>query len=502
MKLTDVFAMSGNAGMELFHTTAASNPLIRGQVQSFQHVLESQTQQQLGDLTPALSIRQLLHADTGEVVSLPSLQGLYLTKEEVISLLKDGNTLEEIAAISEAKRSEVSEKTEEPKTEELEIKPDETKVSTVPEELEELPEFLVQSSNLEQALLPVLQQLLESLSIDMSEEGLQEMIAAEEIELLQLIPVLKQAVQSDQKIEALFPLIEAEVNQPEQELHLPAFVQALEAVLNKWSSSQQNSQVSPTEAKHMLILLERWIQLNPAAQKVINFVAETKWTEQEKAVWNKLLINYQTRKSMSSQTGYTKEVTAQDITKWIKHALEQTKGMEALGSRQTDSSFIYQQPLMSKAQHYVIHLQQTNTEQQAVQNQLIQQFQRVMQKSNFMQFANGNSQLTIQLRPENLGDITVRLVQMNGEMMVKMLVTSQTTKELLETNMNQLRHLFSPQQVTIERQEAIASQTTENLTKDQDDSQEQEEQQDQPKENPSFDESAQDFHEILMEMKV
>jgi flagellar hook-length control protein FliK len=59
------------------------------------------------------------------------------------------------------------------------------------------------------------------------------------------------------------------------------------------------------------------------------------------------------------------------------------------------------------------------------------------------------------LRPDNLGEMMVRFTQINGEMTVKILVTSQAAKEMLESNIHQLKNMFSPHQVAIEKQEAI-----------------------------------------------
>lgn len=43
-------------------------------------------------------------------------------------------------------------------------------------------------------------------------------------------------------------------------------------------------------------------------------------------------------------------------------------------------------------------------------------------------------------------------MKIDGEMTVKITVMSQAAKELLEKNIHQLRHLFSPNQVVVERQ--------------------------------------------------
>src|SRR5699024_12226127 len=94
---------------------------------------------------------------------------------------------------------------------------------------------------------------------------------------------------------------------------------------------------------------------------------------------------------------------------------------------QKSMTFTSSMPL-SKIEQYVIHLNQTQNAQPADQ-QLIEQFQKVMKTSKFLTMQNGTSQLNMTLRPENLGDMMVKLTQMNGEMTVKIVVTSAAAKE-------------------------------------------------------------------------
>src|SRR5699024_11536505 len=88
-----------------------------------------------------------------------------------------------------------------------------------------------------------------------------------------------------------------------------------------------------------------------------------------------------------------------------------------------------------------------------LEQQLMNQFRQVMQTNQFPTLNYGVNQLSIALRPENLGDIFVRFIETNGEMTVKILVTSQVTKQAMEANLHQLKNMFSPHQVIIEKQD-------------------------------------------------
>src|SRR5690625_3922622 len=109
---------------------------------------------------------------------------------------------------------------------------------------------------------------------------------------------------------------------------------------------------------------------------------------------------------------------------------------------------------MSRVEQYVIYLNTSQTySSQNADQQLMEQFQRVIKESRFSATLNGPSQLSLTLRPDNLGEMMVRLTHVNGEMTVKIIVTSEATKEMLQSNIHQLKNMFSPQQVIIERQE-------------------------------------------------
>lgn len=225
-------------------------------------------------------------------------------------------------------------------------------------------------------------------------------------------------------------------------------------------------------------------------------------------VWNKLLENFQNRLALEKNYGQSQKVTQQDIAKWISNALENQGGNinQEQSQSKTELQTLMNQQVNSKVQQFVIHTQQTNTDQQLAQKQLMEQFQQAIQKSNFMKMTNGASQLMLRLQPEHLGDVMVKLTQVNGEMIVKMIVASQGAKELLEGNLNQLRHMFSPQQVVIERQENLTQTGQEKLSDENNDSldensQNQSDQHD-GQQNDSEEQEQINFHDLLMDAKV
>ncbi|WP_042144827.1 flagellar hook-length control protein FliK [Paucisalibacillus sp. EB02] len=231
--------------------------------------------------------------------------------------------------------------------------------------------------------------------------------------------------------------------------------QQLTEILSKFESllSEINNQAEIRKvAPRILELLKLWTGLEK--QMVHASVLQEGSLEATNVkvnqAWNEILLSYQNRSKLTSRQHYQSEsqVTSKDVVKWIEHALQNQPKTDNTTSVQ-DINF---QSNMSKVEQYVIYINQ-NQRAGAAESQLIDQFQQVMKSSKFLSMPNGINQLSIALRPDNLGEMMVRLIEVNGEMTVKIVVTSQAAKDMLESNINQLRHMFSPQQVVIERQD-------------------------------------------------
>ncbi|WP_018932670.1 flagellar hook-length control protein FliK [Gracilibacillus lacisalsi] len=267
----------------------------------------------------------------------------------------------------------------------------------------------------------------------------------------------------------------------------------------------QNQTISSRDYKQILQLLKQWSQMNNQSLHAAQNLLTEATNEKSNEIWSKLLANFQNRTSMQQHYGSTQKVTQQDVKRWIEGAMERIEPVMKQEQAQIVRNDTGTQQVQSKVQQYVIHLSQTNSDQQIVQKQLIDQFQQVMQKSNFMKLASGTNQLMLKLQPEHLGDITVKLTQINGEMTVKMIASTQGAKELLEGNLKQLRHMFSPQQVIIEKQENFSQVNQEELTDDNLNSQgedQQEQTNDQEQEENNAEHQNLSFHDILMDAKV
>ncbi|GAB4072515.1 hypothetical protein GCM10028778_03440 [Barrientosiimonas marina] len=226
--------------------------------------------------------------------------------------------------------------------------------------------------------------------------------------------------------------------------------------------NQINDQASLSKAApELLQLLKKWSALAKKTHQQPGNVLETISGHDDKnqKIWKDLVQSFQKRQQFTMKQQYhtNAKVTNRDVAKWLQNAI-QTQDKPAPKQAAVMSSSLP----MSKVEQYVIHLNQTQNSQPAGQ-QLMDQVQKVMKTSSFLKTSNGASQLNISLRPDNLGDMQVKLTQLNGEMTVKIVVSTAAAKDMLETNMHQLKNMFSPQQVMIEKQDSTAQEAQSNL---------------------------------------
>lgn len=278
--------------------------------------------------------------------------------------------------------------------------------------------------------------------------------------------------------------------------------QRFENLISQISNGQEAKQLAP----ELVVLLEQYTKLQSKYNKQkdnLDTLEKVKnETSKENGLWRELfnVFNKSGQLIMKHQYNTDEKVTSTDVVKWVQSALTDNISTEKAIDNPSISST--SMPL-SRVEQYIIYL---NTSSQNADQQLMDQFQRVIKESRFSVMPHGQSQISITLRPDNLGEMVVRLTQVNGEMTVKIIVTSEATKEMLQSNVHQLKNMFSPQQVFIEKQELNTQQNQEANEPQQEQSMKEQEQnqQDQSKQDdkPSEDDFETRFHELLMNEKV
>ncbi|MGE7601790.1 flagellar hook-length control protein FliK [Peribacillus sp. NPDC097675] len=84
------------------------------------------------------------------------------------------------------------------------------------------------------------------------------------------------------------------------------------------------------------------------------------------------------------------------------------------------------------------------------QEEFVKQFESILNKSNFSG-ANGVNKLLIRLNPEHLGSLRIELIQKDGMMTARILATTAQAKDMLDNQVQGLKHAFSVQNIQIEK---------------------------------------------------
>ena len=134
---------------------------------------------------------------------------------------------------------------------------------------------------------------------------------------------------------------------------------------------------------------------------------------------------------------------------------------------------------------------------------LMREFQAVLNRANFGQ-TNGMNRISIKLYPEHLGQIRIELLEVNGVMTARILASTAMAREMLDSQMHQLRQAFNQQNLQVDRIDL--SQTLQDPSKSDREqafnkhNQQQKEQATEQKENP--DEQQQTFQEFMIELEA
>lgn len=81
---------------------------------------------------------------------------------------------------------------------------------------------------------------------------------------------------------------------------------------------------------------------------------------------------------------------------------------------------------------------------------LIREMQNIFKRANFGQ-TGGTNRLLIQLYPEHLGQVRIELMQVNGIMTARILASTALGKEMLDSQLHQLRLAFVQQNLQVDR---------------------------------------------------
>ncbi|UOE57159.1 flagellar hook-length control protein FliK [Cytobacillus oceanisediminis] len=117
-------------------------------------------------------------------------------------------------------------------------------------------------------------------------------------------------------------------------------------------------------------------------------------------------------------------------------------------------------------------------------DQLMQQFENILSKSSFLK-TGGTQKLFIKLNPDHLGALRIELIQKDSAMIARILTSTGSAKEILDSHINGLKQAFSSQNIQIERIEISQQMTQQDRSFNRDpQQQEQRQQQNKDENNP------------------
>lgn len=276
----------------------------------------------------------------------------------------------------------------------------------------------------------------------------------------------------------------------------------VEALLKQVEEKADITRIAPK----ILELLSDWQKISQAGQGNTSlFTTLNAENKQLLNIWQELVQTFQNRTGMNQRNMYQLDakISTSDIVRWLSRAME-AELQPRIEKMTTQPAASPTMPI-SKVEQFVIHMNQTHSSP-SPDKQLMEQFQKIMDANRITNLQNTRGNLAITLKPANLGEMLVKFTQVDGEMLVKILVTSDAAKEMLKGNIQQLRNMFSPHQVVIEKQESVIPQNQ--AAQNEQSNMEEHEQMEEQKHSKSQQNQAEDesfssiFEELVLNEKV
>ncbi|QTC42410.1 flagellar hook-length control protein FliK [Bacillus sp. V3] len=104
--------------------------------------------------------------------------------------------------------------------------------------------------------------------------------------------------------------------------------------------------------------------------------------------------------------------------------------------------------LVHKSESFTMNMGKTKGAQQY--EQFVKEFQTILSRSNLQTQPNMNK-LLIKLYPEQLGSLRIEILQTNGIMTARILATTSAAKEMLDSQLQGLKHAFTSQNLQVDK---------------------------------------------------
>ncbi|MFD2682828.1 flagellar hook-length control protein FliK [Bacillus seohaeanensis] len=220
----------------------------------------------------------------------------------------------------------------------------------------------------------------------------------------------------------------------------------------------------------------------------------SKWSDQLKQAYN--------RQMGSTETGSIKNGTndVQVIEKMAQNPKVMESTVQKLQGTLQSNHVHFSLP---KTEQFSLIVSETN--RSGSFEKFVNEFAKVLGKSQLFSQPN-TTKMLIKLYPENLGSLRIELLQQNGVMTAKILATTASAKELLDSQLHGLKQAFSSQNLPVEKIE-IAQALSESHRQDRGQNQQQTTRDNRNDQQSSTDQQQSDeeeasFKELLMNIEI
>ncbi|WP_052504418.1 flagellar hook-length control protein FliK [Rossellomorea aquimaris] len=257
--------------------------------------------------------------------------------------------------------------------------------------------------------------------------------------------LIKKASQRQEPVETLNkpsstegPAVEKKSIQPIQGNHLHFVHPKTESFSMKHAFTSQNLQVENIETLQALTDAEgQKSQILSELKDMIKFV-QTGVDE-----------------SIAREFNYVK-----DWSRLMKEAFKRQEPVETLEKHSSTEGITGEkkgiQPIQGNHLHFVlpktefVSMSLSSGNRSVQYEQFVKEFHNILSKSKMLSQPN-MSKLLIKLYPEQLGSLRIELLQQNGVMTAKILASTATAKEMLDSQIQGLKHAFTSQNLQVEK---------------------------------------------------
>ncbi|WP_456271543.1 flagellar hook-length control protein FliK [Bacillus sp. AK031] len=389
-------------------------------------------------------------------------------------------------------------------------------VDSAPGKAEPIPEAMLKLLNMMEILQPVETTSLKSEEeVELSMENILDAlnISVEELtEAMQLIkesmgnevPQIKELIAQMSKQEpeeALFQLIELIGLVPADSLKKLDST-GMEVLLKTAKGYEQAFNQSEMDFRQSEKAETLQQNLKALTQKIEQFLTSTKFAGRN---WNQILEKAFNNIYLTGDNTSQFNNNSPSLSRLFQNGNRTLNEVEHLQSKETTiSNFSSGMFTQQTAKVEQLSLFMNKGENHTTYEQFTKEFAKVIGRSQLLQTPS-MSKLLIKLYPEQLGSIRIELLQQDGVMTAKILASTKTAKEMLDSQLNGLRQAFSSHNLQVDKIE-VAQTLSESSRQERQSSQQQGGQQQKGQSGQEHrhndDETEATFKDILMNSEV